>query len=352
MDYDYILVGQGIAGTVLAESLFQVGKSVLVVDNGAKKTSSRVAAGIFNPITGRRMNKTWVADELFPKLFDFYPTLEIKLGKRFFYQKNVYHPFDSQEKQNYWMAESADSSFADYIKGFDKGEKYKRVIKGEFGGMLITKAGFVDIPVMLDVYRAFLIEKKCLLEKSLSIEDVKILPDGVEWQNIRAGKMIFCEGTLGEGNPYFDWLRFKPVKGELLLVDFKNQQFEETINRGCWILPHHDGLCRIGATYDNYDMSLETTELAKEKLLEKLTALVSVPFEIKEQRAGIRPATYDRRPFVGLHPEHPSIGVFNGLGAKGISLSPWCAELFVNQLEKGNELPKEIDIRRVLKRKG
>ena len=69
MMYDYLLIGQGIAGTALSYQLLKRGKNVLLIDKKRNDSSSRVAAGLFNPITGRRMIKTWLADKLFPYCF-------------------------------------------------------------------------------------------------------------------------------------------------------------------------------------------------------------------------------------------------------------------------------------------
>lgn len=70
--YDYILVGQGIAGTALAWHLIQAGKRVLVVNDSTRPSASLVAAGIYNPLTGRKLVKTWMADTIFPYAINFY----------------------------------------------------------------------------------------------------------------------------------------------------------------------------------------------------------------------------------------------------------------------------------------
>ena len=52
--FDYIIVGQGIAGTNLAFQLIDSGKSIMVIDQVNLNSSSRVATGIINPVTGRK----------------------------------------------------------------------------------------------------------------------------------------------------------------------------------------------------------------------------------------------------------------------------------------------------------
>jgi len=50
---DFLIVGQGLAGSLMAWELMQRGKTVLIVDNGLEN-ASRVAAGLINPVTGMR----------------------------------------------------------------------------------------------------------------------------------------------------------------------------------------------------------------------------------------------------------------------------------------------------------
>ena len=70
------------------------------------------------------------------------------------------------------------------------------------------------------------------------------------------------------------------------------------------------------------------------------------PFRVVDQLASIRPATVERRPFVGMHPHDPSIGILNGMGTKGCSLSPYFAHQLVNHLTENTPILPEADIKR------
>jgi len=350
MKIDYLIVGQGIAGTVLSYELRKAGCRVQVIENNKRKGSSKVAAGIFNPITGRKLVKTWYGDTLFPALHTFYPEFEEFLATKFFHPKDVYVPFDSQEKQNNWMVQAADPAYESYINGF-KNDLYSDAIHAPFGGMCITKSGYVAIPEMLETYRKHLLKNDLLIEQEFDYESVKLLENSIQWRHIEAAKLIFCDGVESAfNNPFFKWLAFKPVKGELLKVKFEHTEFKHIINRGCWILPQKDGTCKVGATYDNHDLSENITENARVKLLEKLEMLSPVKYKVLEQLTGIRPATYDRRPFIGLHPLYKNIAIFNGLGAKGISLAPYFAKHFSQVLLNGETLMGLVDINRVIRK--
>ena len=55
--FDFAVVGQGISGTLISYFLAKAGKNVLVMDNNYIGSSSKVAAGIVNPITGKKFIK-------------------------------------------------------------------------------------------------------------------------------------------------------------------------------------------------------------------------------------------------------------------------------------------------------
>ena len=95
MRVDYLVVGAGIAGSVLARQLLEMGKRVMVIDEPSLSNSSKVAGGLYNPITGRKMVKTWNGDVLFEYLDGFYREWENDLDESFFYSIPIYSPFFS-----------------------------------------------------------------------------------------------------------------------------------------------------------------------------------------------------------------------------------------------------------------
>ncbi|HVK96450.1 MAG TPA: FAD-dependent oxidoreductase, partial [Flavisolibacter sp.] len=61
---DVLIIGQGISGTMLSWFLQKEGKSFLVIDDKQPNAASKIAAGIINPVTGRRYVTTWMIEEL------------------------------------------------------------------------------------------------------------------------------------------------------------------------------------------------------------------------------------------------------------------------------------------------
>jgi glycine/D-amino acid oxidase-like deaminating enzyme len=87
----------------------------------------------------------------------------------------------------------------------------------------------------------------------------------------------------------------------------------------------------------------------RQKTEQLLKSWLKVSFKIVSHLSGVRPATLERRPFVGFHPLHPNVGILNGMGTKGCSLAPFFAKQFVDDLCYGKMLNQEADIKRFQK---
>ena len=94
MQAEYLIIGQGISGTWLSYYLEKANKSFIVIDNQQANSASRIAAGIINPVTGRRIVKTWMIDELIAFLVPAYEELGNELGLNAIDQKSLidFHP--------------------------------------------------------------------------------------------------------------------------------------------------------------------------------------------------------------------------------------------------------------------
>ena len=89
MKYDYLIIGQGICGTWLSYYLLNESKSIFVIDNADKSAASKIASGLINPVTGRRVVTTWMADELLPFVWNEYNAIGKKFDQQFIQQKNI-----------------------------------------------------------------------------------------------------------------------------------------------------------------------------------------------------------------------------------------------------------------------
>ena len=137
-----------------------------------------------------------------------------------------------------------------------------------------------------------------------------------------------------------------PTQGEILTIKIENLSMDKILNKGFFIMPLGNDLYRVGATYNWKISHYETTEEAKAELIEKIKTVLPQEFEIVNHQAGIRPTVKDRKPLIGVHPEYKNLGVFNGMGTKGILIAPYFANHFSEFLEGSFELEKGVNIDR------
>ncbi|WP_460675473.1 NAD(P)/FAD-dependent oxidoreductase [Hymenobacter coalescens] len=342
---DYLIIGHGLAGAALARTLLRRGRRVVVLDSYQPDSATRVAAGLINPVAGKRFALAWRIDELLPAARTFYRELEADFGRRFYYEMPILKLFGSVREQNDVLARSAGRPWGDYVA--DPAQALPEVpgLQQPFGGLKLRHGGWLDTTALLDALVRDGREKGWLRAETFVPE--LLVPDatGVSYgPELRASRVVFCEGAAVTRNPWFGWLPVTPNQGEVLDVEAPDLPTDYVLNRGAYVVPLGDGRVRVGATYRWPPFAPEPTEEARQELSQRLRDLTAVPFRVTGQRVGVRPAVRDRKPLLGTHPAHPALAVFNGLGSKGVLLAPRLAELLADALETGQELWPEVNI--------
>jgi glycine oxidase len=344
--FDFLIVGQGLAGSAAAMQLCRRGYKILVLDDPSKNTSSIIAAGLFNPVTGRNMVKTWLADEIFPCLHEYYREAERLTKAIFYYPMPLYRPFATIEEQNEWMSRSVDKTYQNYIAHISAFSAFNGKVNDPLGGVTLKQTGYLDTPKYLEAVRGYLVSLGAFRAQIFVEDKLDIHENFVRYDQITAHKIIFCQGIQNLSNRWFNNLPVKSLKGEVLTVqcDWKK---DVILNRGVYMVPGtsaHEW--RVGATYNLKDTLPGITPSARHELTEKLDDLIHVPYTITGQQWGLRPTTPDRKPLIGAHPKYSSLIVFNGLGTKGVSLAPYFSEVLVRTMENKGTINKEADVTR------
>jgi glycine oxidase len=231
MKVDYIVVGQGLAGSAVAVQLLKLKKKIVVFDDPSANNSSRIAAGLFNPVTGKKMVRTWLADKLFPYLHQYYTSLEKETGKQFFHPMPLYRPFISVEEQNEWMVRSGDPLYMPYVDKVVTDNLIDGVID-PYGGLLLRQCGFLHTMKYIQAV-SILIEQNGTLNKELFLPEHLIFrEDHVVYKDYEAAKIIWCTGV--HKNTLLDWLPIRPLKGETLSIKTE-LPVHTIINRGVYM---------------------------------------------------------------------------------------------------------------------
>lgn len=339
---DFIVVGQGLAGTLLALELERRGRRVLIADDGWRTAASRVAAGVLNPVTGMRIVKTLGADDLLPAAKRVYSALGERFGETFFREVPFYRFYSSEHEREIKAKRAADPEYAGWIsEDVPAGTLCGGALADRLGGFFVHRAGWLDIPKLLDCARAEWRSRGVLLEENFDYGDVEISRAGTRWRgrDVRGG-IIFCEGFRVRENPWFSHLKWQPAKGEFVELELAGtENFQAQILKGNVVaIPLGGARWRVGTNYDRETLDTKPTPEVAERLRRAFSAMfVKLPLadaapQLVAHRAGVRPAVQGALPKVGAHEKFPKLFLFNGFGSKGVTWIPLYAERFAEKL--------------------
>lgn len=405
MQTDVLIVGQGICGTFLSWWLERAGVSFLMIDEQRPFTASKAAAGLINPVTGRRIVTTWMIDELLPFAQTAYRQIEETLGISCMEPVGVVDFFPTAQMRLAFLKRHEEDS--SYLQLPADEHSWDAFFRYELGYGVISPCYLVDLPGLLAASRKRLVEKGVLLEEKFSREELIVeegpaaadgaresrggagqdgvdgeapgrVEKGIRYRDIYARRVVFCDGIESIANPYFSRLPFAPNKGEALIVEIPELGGAErwaategggsaggragreagdgevdgqggggyVFKKGMSLAPWKEGLYWVGASYEWAFDNPDPTEIFRARTEAVLKEWLKVPFRTIEHIASVRPATLERRPFVGFHPLYPAVGILNGMGTKGCSLAPYFAYQLVKALTKGSTIRPDADIRR------
>ncbi|WP_162304377.1 NAD(P)/FAD-dependent oxidoreductase [Maribellus luteus] len=339
----FLIVGQGLAGTMLAFEMQEHNIPFRIVSSPNKSKASLVAAGMINPLVFKRLTKSWMADQLLPVMHKRYRELENLLLASFFFEKKILKPLSEQEMQ-LWKEKQQNPEFSSFIESVLAESPLASLVGSPAYG-IVRGSGYLNLAVFLELAEQYFREKGWLLEAGFLLDDD--IPDFFEIEGIKAENIVFCEGYHLAENPLFQLVKMNPAKGEVLQIHAPDLPEEFILNKRVFVLPVGNHRFKVGSTYEWDDLSETPTEKGKDSITERLENLVKTGYTIEEHWAGVRPTVADRRPVLGVHPKHKNVFVFNGLGTKGVMLAPWLAAEMVKFL-KGEirNLPPEVDIHR------
>jgi glycine/D-amino acid oxidase-like deaminating enzyme len=359
MQTDVLIIGHGICGTFLSRELERAGLTYVVIDEERPSTASRAAAGLINPVTGRRIVKTWMIDELLPFAREAYGAGDGAGGVEgggFIRAVSVVDFFPTAQMRLAFLDRYAEDP--QYLRLPKDEHSWDAYFHYELGYGCIEPCYLVDIQGLLGVERKKMVERGVLRAERFMVEDLEIGDRWARYRDVEARWAIFCDGIESSQNAYFSRLPFAPNKGEVLIIEAPELAGDgglasTVFKKGMSIIPWKEGLYWVGSSYEWSFDDPGPTAAFRVRTEAVLREWLRVPFRTVEHFASVRPATLERRPFVGLHPLYPAVGILNGMGTKGCSLAPYFARQLAELLVSGAPVRADADIgrfRRVLGR--
>ena len=317
MRADLLIAGQGLAGTLLGWELERAGIPFRIADPGHGAAASRVAAGIVNPITGRRLVKSWRVESLLPMARESYRAFEAVLGVPVWREMRVRRWFADDRESRVFAEKQARGDLAPYAGAADA------------AGFWINQAARVDTTALLAAARVRWKAMGWLREESVDI--------AAELENFDL--VIDCTGVAGARGGSVPW---EFSRGEVLTLAVAGLDPDVILNRGHWVLPLEPGAAKVGATHEPGNPEVSPTAAAGTALERSAAALLQREFTVTGHEAGVRVNLPDRHPVAGRHPANARRGRINGLGAKGALLAPMLARQWVQHLTEG--VPFDPDV--------
>jgi len=341
---EVLIVGQGLAGTWLSWWLYRAGVSFNLIEKPDPDGASMRAAGLINPVTGRRMVTTWMIDELMSFASGAYGEIGSFLDDSFIKEISLIDLFPSvQMLQAFKKRFDEDKT---YLHPGETGEKYSAWFRYDLGWGAIGPCALVNAENLLARWRTWLKKKELLKESLFELSNLQTSDQWIEYLGARYDYIIFCDGKASAQNPFFSKLPFALNKGEGLLVGIDGLPGGLVFKKGMSLVPYRENIYWLGSSYE-WSFENDQPSANFRKTVESwLNYNLKLPYSILEHFAAIRPATLERRPFVGFHPIHPRVGILNGLGTKGCSLAPFVAKQLVNKLIGEGTINPLADINR------
>lgn len=344
MPGELLIVGQGLAGTLLGWELERAGFTFDIADAGHRWAASRVAAGIINPITGHRIMKSWRVDTLLPIAREVYRNAGHELGVAVWRDMRVRRLYLNEEERRVFAEKQATGELAGFAGATD----------GD--GFWIEGAAQVDLPRLIAAAREHWRRRGWLREECVPLE----VTDG------RYALVIVCAGAelrmaagqlqrIGTGKPgaaggVFGFVRWQFSKGEALIGRVDGLAPDVVVNRRYSLVPLPPDRAIIAATHAPARCDGVLTTEGRAVLEASLSSMTRAAFTCQEHQAGVRVYVADKKPVLGRHPANPRFGVFNGLGGKGALVAPACARQWVRHLVDEVPFDGEVDVARLWRR--
>ena len=341
---DYLIVGQGVAGSCFAVKLLQEKKSFLVVDEDKNKASS-VAVGIYNPVVLKRFSLIWHAHEQLQLMHKYFSEFENLLGGKFVEEIPTYRILKNEDEVRTWQKKAAMPELKPFLSEkihFFRNEN----ISAPFGYGEVKQAGRIDLGNCLFSFRNYLIKNDLYRNEKFDYSELIIDENKINYRNISAKQIVFCEGFGVTENPYFSYLPVIGVKGEVLKIQAENEIPKAIWKAHNFLMPLDEKTALTASTYDREGLTPVPTEKGKREMQQHLEEFYKGKYEILGQTAGIRPTIVDRRPVVGSHPKFKRLLILNGMGTRGTLLAPQMSEFLFDFIQKGTDFDREADIRR------
>jgi glycine/D-amino acid oxidase-like deaminating enzyme len=311
-----LIVGQGIAGTLLSFMLYRRNIPFMVIDMPASNPTSYTSGAVLNPYSGKTKPGVQRRSVMYDTAIGIYREMESFLGIPLVSDGSLVF-FDSDREPQPDQVES----FRDFFQHFETVH-------------ICDPVAMVHNEVLLKAWNTFLKSGGLLMESVFEEQSLTPGEDAVAYKGAYWHAVVYCNGVAARDSNYFSPLRFTRNRGEVLYLHINGLPEQVIFNKGkTRLIPKGNGLYWCGSNY-NWDFEdMIPDERWKAETIALLQSWMKLPFEEVEHTCAERPTTVGQIPFIGWHPLYKRIGICNGLGTKGFSAGPlWITDFVANMM--------------------
>ncbi|WP_114417946.1 glycine oxidase ThiO [Marinospirillum perlucidum] len=343
---DFLLVGGGVIGMMLARKLAAAGAEVTLIERRqCAQESSWAGGGIVSPLYPWRYPPEVTALANFAQ--DFYPRLaeelleETGIDPEFLPHGLLMLRVADQEDALAWAAR--ESRNVEVVDSAFLYEKEPDVAPGFDQALWMPKVASVRNPRLGQALRASVQQNKRirLLEDT---EVTRIFHEEGEVLGVQGRQMVFsarktviCAGAWS-GNLMQELgveTSIKPVRGQMIVFRADPDLLQRVVLMdGRYLIPRKDGRILAGSTLEYVGFDHHTTDDAlyslKETACQLLPALKTC--EVEHHWAGLRPGSQDGIPYMGEVPGYRNLFMSAGHFRNGLVLAPAATQVMADQL--------------------
>lgn len=349
---DFLIIGAGINGLLLARELLSAGASVRLVDKAEPgREASWAGGGIVSPLYPWRYDASvtaladW-AQAFYPRLAE---TLQQETGQDVEFNPCGLLMLDAED------AESALIWARDHNRAmaWQKPEQiYQReslLSAGFHQGLWMEEIANIRNPLLIKALLNSLQQSDQLTLNSHT-EVLELRKEGnrisavvvreasaTRTANIEAGEVVVTAGAWSQAllASTAEEVPVEPVKGQMLLYRFPQPPITSIVlYQGRYLIPRLDGHVLVGSTLEHVGFDKKITREARSSLEQSARAILPRLDEMKPvaQWAGLRPGSPQGIPVIGRIQSLDNLSVSAGHHRNGLVLAPASARLLADIL--------------------
>ena len=345
-EIDYVIIGQGLAGSVLAWQLHRLGKDVLIFDNSHHMASSTVASGLLNPVTGQRLHADEKVHEYLRCSAEIYRDMATDLSQALFYPLPMRRfAGNTKDKERYHTRRQ--QALYDTLIGDWCAPDNNSLLNDEYGSFEQYYCGRLDIPALLSAVKRDFVKRQRYCQQNVSYPDIRVKENNIQVHHICCRHLIFCQGHQAQDNPWFPDPVWNISRGDILHFQ-SDVVYPFIANYGYNYIPVAEHDFHWGSSFDPHPAQTQATFKGLQQLIAALKTFDKNTEKntLIAQYSGLRPASRDKRPLIGFHSKQANVAIFNGFGARGSLLIPYYARHFCRVLLQQENLQGDIDYQR------